>query len=84
MAKSLFASLPHQMPKKVVDSQQQTDDFVVKVGNNFHPLGNIQGQFHEFHKAYSSPNHSRTNIGLEVFYSRTWMPITCFNLRLLC
>ncbi|XVE97237.1 hypothetical protein REPUB_Repub03eG0003800 [Reevesia pubescens] len=62
MAKSLFASLPHQMSKKFVDSQQQNDDFAVKEGNNFDPLGNNQGQFHEFHKAYSSPTHSRINI----------------------
>ncbi|XVE53462.1 hypothetical protein DITRI_Ditri03aG0005300 [Diplodiscus trichospermus] len=62
MAKSLFASLPHQVSGKVVDSQQHHDDFVVKEGNNFHPLGNNQGQFHEFHKAYSSPTHSRINI----------------------
>ncbi|PPR98934.1 hypothetical protein GOBAR_AA21745 [Gossypium barbadense] len=62
MAKSLFASRPHQMSKKEVDSQQQNDDFVVKESNNFHMLGNNQGQFHEFHKAYSSPTHSRVNI----------------------
>ncbi|XP_022729609.1 HBS1-like protein isoform X2 [Durio zibethinus] len=62
MAKSLFASLPHQMSKKVVDSRQENDDFMVKEGYNFHLLGNNQGQFHEFHKAYSSPTHSRINI----------------------
>ncbi|KAG4144910.1 hypothetical protein ERO13_D05G067700v2 [Gossypium hirsutum] len=62
MAKSLFASRPHQMSKKEVDSQQQNDDFVVKENNNFHMLGNNQGQFHEFHKAYSSPTHYRINI----------------------
>ncbi|GMI92400.1 Super Killer 7, Hsp70 subfamily B Suppressor 1 [Hibiscus trionum] len=62
MAKSLFASSPHQMSKKFVDSQQQNDDFGLKEGNNFHMLGNNQGQFHEFHEAYSSPTHYRFNI----------------------
>ncbi|OMO90581.1 hypothetical protein COLO4_19045 [Corchorus olitorius] len=62
MAKSLFASLPHQMSKKVVDARQQNDGFVVKEDNKFHPLGNSQGQFYEFHKAYTYPIHSRIDI----------------------
>lgn len=85
MAKSLFTSRPHQKSKKEVDSQQQNDDFVVKESNNFHLLGNNQGQFHEFLKAYSSPTHSRINIGLDILklemdkYQRCY-----FNLKICC
>lgn len=67
MAKSLFASLPHHVSKKVVDSQQQNGDIAVKEDNNFHPLWNNRGQFHEFHNAYISPSHSRISIGLDIF-----------------
>ncbi|GAV77893.1 LOW QUALITY PROTEIN: GTP_EFTU domain-containing protein/ABC1 domain-containing protein/GTP_EFTU_D3 domain-containing protein/GTP_EFTU_D2 domain-containing protein [Cephalotus follicularis] len=36
MAKSLFASLPHQTPKKALPCQQQNDDLATEMGNNFH------------------------------------------------
>ncbi|XP_038695829.1 HBS1-like protein isoform X2 [Tripterygium wilfordii] len=54
MAKSLFASMPHQAPKKPVVYQQQNDDFVTEEGNKLHKCGNVGGNFHEFHKAFSS------------------------------
>lgn len=66
MAKSLFASLPCQTSQKTVDSEQQNDDSVMKEGSNFHPLGDTQGQVHEFIKAFSSCSLSRVNIGLFV------------------
>ncbi|TXG62357.1 hypothetical protein EZV62_013720 [Acer yangbiense] len=61
MAKSLFASLPHRTPKRAVVGQQQNDD-VIREGNNFHTLGNIQGNFHGFHKAFNSNSLSKINI----------------------
>ncbi|XP_059637667.1 uncharacterized protein LOC132279655 isoform X2 [Cornus florida] len=65
MAKSLFASLLYRIPKKAVAAvtyQQQKDDFSTEECNNFHKLGNIQGNFHEFHKAFSSQNHYHFHI----------------------
>ncbi|KAJ0090088.1 hypothetical protein Patl1_12703 [Pistacia atlantica] len=62
MAKSLFASLPHRTPKKAVVGQQQNDDVVTEECNNFHKIGNIKGNFHEFHEAFSSHSHSKIKI----------------------
>ncbi|KAM7513672.1 hypothetical protein LguiA_003255 [Lonicera macranthoides] len=62
MAKSLFASLPHQTPKKAVIFQPPNDVFLTQEGNNFPKLGNIQGHFHDLHKAFSSQNHYKVNI----------------------
>ncbi|KAL5785855.1 hypothetical protein ACOSQ2_008247 [Xanthoceras sorbifolium] len=61
MAKSLFASLPHRTPERAVVGQQQNDD-VIRESNNFHKLGNIQGNFHGFHEAFNSSSHSKINI----------------------
>ncbi|KAL4603250.1 hypothetical protein ACB092_10G111500 [Castanea dentata] len=62
MAKSLFASLPQRIPKKAVSLQKQNDVFVKEEGNNSHKHMNIQGRFHEFHKAFSTHSHHRVNI----------------------
>ena len=66
-AKSLFASLPHQIPKKAVFIQPQKDGFVTEEGNNFCKLGNIQGFIHEFYKAFNTHNRHQMNIGLQPF-----------------
>jgi elongation factor 1 alpha-like protein len=70
MAKSLFASLPHQTPQKAVVAQRRNDDFVTEEGNNFQKLGNFQGKFDEFHKAFSPHNRSHFDIGPNMFYNR--------------
>ncbi|XP_015885353.1 uncharacterized protein LOC107420808 isoform X1 [Ziziphus jujuba] len=61
-AKSLFASLPRQIPKIAVFIQPQKDGFITEEGNNFHKLGNIQGHIHEFHKAFNTHKHDQINI----------------------
>lgn len=70
MAKSLFASLPQQIPKKAVPFQKLNDVFVKEEGNNSHKNMNIQGQFHEFHKAYNTHSHHHLNIGPHMFRNR--------------
>lgn len=70
MAKSLFASLPQRIPKKAVSLQKQNDVFVKDEGNNSHKHMNIQGQFHEFHKAFSIHSHHHVNIGLHMLQNR--------------
>lgn len=67
MAKSLFASLPQRTPKNSVVIQQQNDGSLMEEGNNCHKLGNIQGNFHEFHESFSSQSHSKFTIGLHMF-----------------
>ncbi|KAF2283542.1 hypothetical protein GH714_011923 [Hevea brasiliensis] len=62
LAKSLFASLPHRTPHKPVIAQLQKDDFMTKWGSNFLNCENFQGNFHEFHKAFSSHSHSHIKI----------------------
>ncbi|XP_021670172.2 uncharacterized protein LOC110657323 isoform X2 [Hevea brasiliensis] len=62
LAKSLFASLPHRTPHKPVIAQLQKDDFMTKGGSNFLNCENFQGNFHEFHKAFSSHSHSHIKI----------------------
>ncbi|XP_050939595.1 uncharacterized protein LOC103503765 isoform X8 [Cucumis melo] len=62
MAKSLFASLPNQIPKRAVKFQEQDDKIVEKREENIHKIGNIQGHLHEFHNALSTCSHFRTNI----------------------
>ena len=64
MAKSLFASLPHRTPENAVIFRPGNDVFLTAEGFNFHKLENIQGHFHDFHKAVSSQNHHKLNIGL--------------------
>lgn len=67
MAKSLFASLPCQIPKQAVLFHQQKDDFVIEEGNNFHKLGDFQGPIHEFYNAFNIHNNHHINIGLHPF-----------------
>ncbi|XP_021834775.1 HBS1-like protein isoform X1 [Prunus avium] len=62
MAKSLFASLPRQIPKQAVLFHQQKDDFVIEEGNNFHKLGDFQGPIHEFYNAFNIHNNHHINI----------------------
>ncbi|XP_052209418.1 uncharacterized protein LOC127812900 isoform X2 [Diospyros lotus] len=62
MAKSLFASLPRPTPNKSVTYQQQNDDILTEECNSFHKLGNIQGHFHELHKAFSLQKKYHFNI----------------------
>ncbi|PON73020.1 Translation elongation factor [Parasponia andersonii] len=62
MAKSLFASLPHQTAKTAVFFPPQNDGFETDKGNYFHKLGNFQGHIHEFHKIFSTCNHHQSNI----------------------
>ncbi|KAL2483249.1 HBS1-like protein [Forsythia ovata] len=63
MAKSLFASVPHRTSAKFVPIEAQNDVSLTEDGFNFHKLGNIRGNLHEFHTAFSSPNHQNINIG---------------------
>lgn len=65
MAKSLFASLPHRTSKNAAVGQLQNDECVMGRGNNFFKLS--QGNFHEFHEAFSSHSHSKVKIGLLMF-----------------
>lgn len=67
MAKSLFAQLPHRTLKKAVIFQQQNDDVVIEESSNFQKHGNIQGQFHEVHKAFSFHGLHHINIGPHIF-----------------
>ncbi|RVW98940.1 Transposon TX1 uncharacterized 149 kDa protein [Vitis vinifera] len=62
MAKSLFAQLPHRTLKKAVIFQLQNDDVVIEESSNFQKHGNIQGQFHEVHKAFSFHGLHHINI----------------------
>lgn len=67
MAKSLFASLPRQIPKMAILIQPQKDGFMSEEGNNFHKLGNFQEHIHEFHKAFNTHKDHQINIGLHMF-----------------
>lgn len=67
MAKSLFAQLPHRTLKKAVIFQLQNDDVVIEESSNFQKHGNIQGQFHEVHKAFSFHGLHHINIGPHIF-----------------
>ncbi|KAK7275328.1 hypothetical protein RIF29_16441 [Crotalaria pallida] len=61
LARSLFASLPQQVPKEVVLFPKQGDGFQSD-GSNFCKLRNGQGEFREFHKAFNAQNHPHSNI----------------------
>ncbi|CAN6721254.1 unnamed protein product [Malus baccata var. baccata] len=62
MARSIFASLPHQKPKQAVLFHQQKDDSVIEEGNNFHRLGDFKGPIHEFHKTFNVHNKHHIDI----------------------
>lgn len=66
MAKSLFASLPHQTLKKTIVYQQHNDDLEKEEDYKTCQPGNIQGRFHEFHKTFCSRSPSLINIGLHM------------------
>ncbi|MED6213405.1 hypothetical protein PIB30_093004, partial [Stylosanthes scabra] len=61
LARSLFASLPKQNPKEVVLFPKQDDGFQT-YASNFCKHGNVQGEFHESHKAFNTKSHSHLNI----------------------
>ncbi|CAI0376460.1 unnamed protein product [Linum tenue] len=70
LAKSLFASLPHQTSQKAGVGQLQKDDFVMKSRNDFHKCGNAQGNFLAFNNAsafkFDAPSPDDTvSIGLQ-------------------
>ncbi|XP_034681216.1 HBS1-like protein isoform X3 [Vitis riparia] len=52
----------HRTLKKAVIFQQQNDDVVIEESSNFQKHGNIQGQFHEVHKAFSFHGLHHINI----------------------
>ncbi|KAK7359161.1 hypothetical protein VNO77_01109 [Canavalia gladiata] len=61
LARSLFPSLPQQIPKEVVLFPKRGDGFQTD-GSNFYKLENVQGEFHEIHKAFSTQSHPHLNI----------------------
>ncbi|KAM7267964.1 hypothetical protein ACFE04_010130 [Oxalis oulophora] len=62
MAKSLFASLPHQTRKKALLHNLQSDGCVTEGGNNIPMLGNIQDYLHELPEPLSSCRRPPINI----------------------
>nr|KYP38085.1 HBS1-like protein [Cajanus cajan] len=61
LARSLFQSLPQQIPKEVVLFPKLGDGFLAD-GSNFYKLENVRGEFHEIHKAFSTQSHPHLNI----------------------
>ncbi|XP_062078801.1 uncharacterized protein LOC133783260 isoform X3 [Humulus lupulus] len=80
MAKSLFASLPHQTPKTVL-FQPQKDGFETDNGNNFHKLGKFQGHMHELHKIFCTCNYHKINIAPFKFDSPSPDDLVSYGLR---
>lgn len=66
LARSLFQSLPQQIPKEVVLFPKPGHDFLTD-GSNFYKFENVQGEFHEIHKAFGTQSHPHLNIGLHKF-----------------
>lgn len=66
MAQSLFQSLPQQSPKEVAIFPMQDIGFWTD-GSNIYKLENVQGEFHEIHKAFNAQSHPSLNIGLHKF-----------------
>lgn len=64
LARSLFQ--PQQIPKEVVLFPKQGDGFWTD-GSNYYRLENVQGEFHEIHKAFNAQSHPHLNIGLHKF-----------------
>ncbi|CAJ1938441.1 unnamed protein product, partial [Sphenostylis stenocarpa] len=52
LARSLFRSFPHQIPKKVVLFQKPGDGFPPD-GRIFYKLENVRGEFHDIHKDFN-------------------------------
>ncbi|TKY60095.1 HBS protein [Spatholobus suberectus] len=61
LARSLFQSLPQQIPKEAVLFPKPGDGFLTD-GSNFSKIENVQGEFHEIHKAFSTQIHPHLNI----------------------
>lgn len=60
MAKSLFASLLHHKPEKAVTFEAKNGALMKG------EPGNIHGDFHDFHRAFSSQNNYKFNIGWNI------------------
>lgn len=63
LARSLFQPLPKQIPKELELFPKQDDGFQTG-GSDFYKLENVQGEFHEIHKAFNTQSHPYLNIGL--------------------
>lgn len=73
MAKSLFASLLLQKPKKAVNFEAQNYSFKTEDCFNLYKPGNMCGQFHDLHRAFCSQSHCKIDIGLHMLQPR--MPV---------
>ncbi|XP_070027501.1 uncharacterized protein [Nicotiana sylvestris] len=62
MAKSLFASLLLQKPKKAVNFEAQNYSFKTEDCFNLYKPGNMCGQFHDLHRAFCSQSHCKIDI----------------------
>ncbi|XP_057416477.1 uncharacterized protein LOC130711054 isoform X2 [Lotus japonicus] len=61
LARSLFQPLPKQIPKELELFPKQDDGFQTG-GSDFYKLENVQGEFHEIHKAFNTQSHPYLNI----------------------
>ncbi|XP_052727923.1 uncharacterized protein LOC108345637 isoform X2 [Vigna angularis] len=61
LARSLFQSLPQQIPKEVILFPKLGDGFLTD-GSIFYKLENVRGEFHEIHKDFSTQSHPHLNI----------------------
>lgn len=73
MAKSLFASLLLQKPKKAVNFEAQNYSFKTEDCFNLYKPGNMCGHFHDLHTAFCSQSHCKIDIGLHMLQPR--MPV---------
>ncbi|XP_070053821.1 uncharacterized protein [Nicotiana tomentosiformis] len=62
MAKSLFASLLLQKPKKAVNFEAQNYSFKTEDCFNLYKPGNMCGHFHDLHTAFCSQSHCKIDI----------------------
>ncbi|ESW31507.1 hypothetical protein PHAVU_002G243900 [Phaseolus vulgaris] len=61
LARSLFHSLPQQIPKEVVLFPKPGDGFLTDASISY-KLENVRGEFHEIHKDFSTQIHPHLNI----------------------
>ncbi|KAK7369182.1 hypothetical protein VNO80_11217 [Phaseolus coccineus] len=61
LARSLFHSLPQQIPKEAVLFPKPGDGFLTDA-SIFYKLENVRGEFHEIHKDFSTQIHPHLNI----------------------
>lgn len=66
LARSLFHSLPQQIPKEVVLFPKPGDGFLTDASISY-KLENVRGEFHEIHKDFSTQIHPHLNIGVNQF-----------------